>query len=272
MPAISLEDLQHQIAQRELELENLRQELQARQTRLGELARRKEELEGELRQVEEEIAALGTAARAPGVRPGPAAPAEQAAASAPASSQGQPSLRALVLAILGETGDPMTTRQLCEEAQRRGYRPSTKDPVASVKARLQEMKSEGLIRRAADQPGYVLAPSANGAGKKGKPSRPGPNGSPKSARKLATTKHAGKKKAVKETPGPRGKQPPLREVLTQVLSKSRKPLSGSELAEQVLATGYHTDSKDFLNVIWVGLGKMPNVERLPGKGYRIKKA
>jgi hypothetical protein len=57
MPTTSLEDLQHQIAQREQELERLRQELQARQSRLSELAHHKEDLENKLRQVDEEIAA-----------------------------------------------------------------------------------------------------------------------------------------------------------------------------------------------------------------------
>ena len=32
-----------------------------------------------------------------------------------------------------------------------------------------------------------------------------------------------------------------------------------------------TKSKDCLNVIWVGVGEMDNVENVPGKGYRLKK-
>jgi hypothetical protein len=60
-------------------------------------------------------------------------------------------------------------------------------------------------------------------------------------------------------------------VVTKILAGSSEPISGRELAEKVLASGYQTKSKNFLNVIWVGVGKMDNVENVPGKGYRLKK-
>ena len=64
---------------------------------------------------------------------------------------------------------------------------------------------------------------------------------------------------------------PLPEVVTQVLAKVSEPISARVLAEKVLATGYKTKSKDFINVIWAGVGKMDNVENVPGKGYRLKR-
>jgi chromosome segregation ATPase len=57
MSTVSLTDLQRQIAQRERELQALREELQTRQSQFTELTRRKEELQRQLLQVEEEIAA-----------------------------------------------------------------------------------------------------------------------------------------------------------------------------------------------------------------------
>ena len=48
-------------------------------------------------------------------------------------------------------------------------------------------------------------------------------------------------------------------------------MSAQELADAVLANGYETASKDFKSVIWVGIGKMDNVERAPEGGYRLKK-
>ena len=60
-------------------------------------------------------------------------------------------------------------------------------------------------------------------------------------------------------------------VLTDLLRKSKQPLGGSELARQVLATGYHTASKDFPSVVWAMMGQMDNVEHVAGQGYRLKK-
>jgi len=42
------------------------------------------------------------------------------------------------------------------------------------------------------------------------------------------------------------------------------------LAEKILASGYQTASKNFLNVIWVSIGDMVNVERV-AEGYRLTK-
>jgi hypothetical protein len=61
-------------------------------------------------------------------------------------------------------------------------------------------------------------------------------------------------------------------VLTGVLKNSRKPLSARQLAEQILATGYHSDSKTFVNVVWTMLGKMKNLERVPEKGFRLRRS
>ena len=61
MPAVSLTDLQQQIAERERELQALRQELESRRSHLIELTRRKEDLQRQLQQVEEEITTLATA-------------------------------------------------------------------------------------------------------------------------------------------------------------------------------------------------------------------
>ena len=49
------------------------------------------------------------------------------------------------------------------------------------------------------------------------------------------------------------------------------PLTGSELAEEVLKAGYQTTSKNFVNNIWDMLGQMDNVEKVEGEGYRLKR-
>ena len=49
-------------------------------------------------------------------------------------------------------------------------------------------------------------------------------------------------------------------------------MSAQEPADGVLAKGYVTQNKCFVEVVWVMLGKMDNVQNVPGKGYRLKRA
>ncbi len=62
----------------------------------------------------------------------------------------------------------------------------------------------------------------------------------------------------------------LKDLLTRLLAESDRPLKARELAERALAAGYQTQSKDFVNVVWVALGKM-DVEKVPDQGYRLEK-
>jgi len=103
--------------------------------------------------------------------------------------------------------------------------------------------------------------------------------SAKAAVNKATVKAAAKPSQNKATAKPAPKQPsdarvpqvPLREVVTQVLKKMGVPLKASELAEEVLKTGYRTDSTKFVNNVFVILGWMDNVEHVAGEGYRLKR-
>ena len=38
----------------------------------------------------------------------------------------------------------------------------------------------------------------------------------------------------------------------------------------MLANGYKTKSKDFIDVVWAALGQMEGVENTKGKGWRLK--
>ena len=101
------------------------------------------------------------------------------------------------------------------------------------------------------------------------PSRPVKPGSAakKDSRPSATVSGAAKATG----PVQRESQPPLREILTTLLKKSSKLLSARELADQVLAGGYRTNSANFVKVVGIKLGQMGNVAYLPDKGYRLKK-
>ena len=96
-----------------------------------------------------------------------------------------------------------------------------------------------------------------------KPVKPAPAATTRSAKGSASSGAA--------KPGRRGGQPPLRVVLTSILKSSRKPLTGTELAEQALAAGYQSNSANFVDTVWAMLAKMDNVEHVPDKGYRLKR-
>ncbi len=267
MPAMSLEELNRQIAQRERELKALRQELESRRDHYTALTRRKEQLLKQLQQVESEIAALGASSTEP---------AKQSKAAPPKStSQGpqskdRPRLSELILTALRESGKAMTARELTEEVRRHGFPLSGQNPVKSVESRLQEMKQKHLVLRASGQPGYILAAStSNTKSEKPKTSAPAPKSNHKAATKPA--KPASPTKTASS--GEPNKPLSLRQALTNVLkNKSGKFLSGSELADLVLAAGYKTQSTKFKDAVWSMLGQMDNVEHAKGKGYRLKKS
>jgi len=282
MPVVSLTDLQQRIAARERELQALRQELESRQGHLTELTRRKEELHRQLQKVEEEITALAAATPTKKGRPRTVAPTTPPTPEPAASIKGQPRLGELILTMLRETNGPRTARQLSEEARQRGYQSQSRAPVNSVEKRLQYLKSQGIVRRASGQRGYVLVSSAGSAGQgKSNKRQSAQTNTRKEAMKPAKTASVPKDRGGEGSsssgatrtakPGSPGEQPPLREVLTGILKNSRKPLSTRELSEQILASGYRTDSEKFVKVVGSMLGKMANVEHVADQGYRLKK-
>ena len=277
MPTIlPLQALQRQIEQRERELQKLRAELESRQSHLAELSRCKEELQRQLQQVEAQIVGLSMA--------GPTGKKTQAARSPTAGSAapeaGPADLREQIVAMLRDQGQPMTASQLAEEARRRGYPVSGRDPAGTIKGRLKTLRTQGLVRKARGRRGFALAAAANGT--RTQPHQPAGAAAEASSR---AARQPEKRQAAKASRKGRSvsanaqgtkraqpdKQPPLRVVLTNILAKSRRPLSGSELAEQVLATGYQTRSQKFVDNVWAMVHQMDNIEHVPGKGYRLKK-
>jgi hypothetical protein len=265
MPAISVQDLHQQIAERERELKALREELESRKDHVAALIRRKEELRNQLRQVEKELAALSAGAPAATEQPKPAAPS---APTPGTPAKDRPKLGEMIVVMLREAGKPMTARQLSEEAHRRGFQSASNDPVKPFEARLQELKKKGTVRRAPGQPGYVLATSTIGASAT-KPKRAQP--AQKEQRNAAVKPGKPQSDAKPSQPVERQKTPPLREAILNVLKSSRKPLSGTELADRVLKSGYKTTSTKFRDVVWSMLGQMDEVQHVRGKGYQLKR-
>jgi hypothetical protein len=260
--AVPLESLAQRIARQQSELETLQRQYQARQARLGDLKRRKEELEGQLRELDAEIEAVNQGKTPPQAGPTKASPAKAPTAAPPANGPRPNTLPALLVQLVRKAKGPLTVKQLAEEVEQQKFPTSSKNVARLVGTRVLGLMARGIFQRANGQPGVVLAR---------------PKGAAKApAAKAPVEKTGGKqgvvssKKARRERPNGRQKKP-LRVILTDLLAKSRQPLLARELAERAKAQGYQTESKNFVHVIWVALGEMDHVENIPGKGYRLKK-
>jgi uncharacterized protein YhaN len=258
--SVPFQDLAARIQQQEADLAQLRQELESRRSQLSELTRRKEELQVELAKVEKDIEAVGQATiLEPAVSTaGVAKPGSSKAASKPTVGV---SLPTYLIQMVGQAKKPITVKALAEEVMRNKFPTTSKNVPGMVQTRVYDLVKKGLLRRASDSSGFVLAQtslSSNSVATKFAA------GAPK----------IGKAKVVSAKP-PSSTRPAkwrsLHEVLTHVLAKSSRPLTAQELADGVTQSGYESKSKDLKNVIWVSIGKLANVERLPGQGYQLKK-
>jgi hypothetical protein len=163
----------------------------------------------------------------------------------------QPTLTQLIVTLVGEAGRPLTVKEMGQELKRQGYQSQSRNVPKMLGVRAGELKKKGILRAAVGQPGFVLAQPSTSKSDRGAP--PAPRRS-----------KSNPQKSVKP-------QPPLRDVLMQILKKSSKPLTGSQLAAEARKAGYQSQSKSFVDVVWDALNKLPQVEHIPNQGYRLKK-
>ena len=277
MPTVSVpfQDLAERIQQQEAELAQLRQELESRRGHLSELTRRKEELQAELAKVEKDIAAMGQASVVKPTAPAPRTPPSTGGSkpspavmgvSKPATKASERvSLPTYLVGLVRQAKGPITTKELAAKVVRNKFPTTCKNVDAMVKTRVHDLvKKKGLLRRASDSSGVVLAEASLST--KSVASN-APAATPKNGKKTVPSAKLTAATQVEPT-----KWRSLHEVLTHILAKSSRPLSAQELAEAVTQSGYKSKSKDLKNVIWVSIGKMTTVERVPGEGYRLKKS
>src|SRR5262249_14704008 len=157
---------------------------------------------------------------------------------------------AVILEILQQREEPMTVKKLSEELNRRKFKTSSRNLPAVVKNNIHHLVHRSLMRRVSRKKGYTLGTSI-----------------PQTAAAPATTAAPGVSRNGAVRGKGKGQKLPLHAVLTNVLAKSNKPLSARELADQALAGGYKTKSKNFMDIMWVVLGQMKNLKRVPGEGY-----
>jgi hypothetical protein len=253
--ATPLDTLAQQISRQQAELDSLRREYELRQSNLAELNRRKEDLQGQLRQIESDIQATrqggkATVAKKLSGRPGGRRGRRKGSGRHSLQPGPRPNtLPALLLELVQRASGPVRARDLVKEVVRRKFPTSSKNLTAMVEIRLHDLARKGLLARASGQPGFIPGAASSRQTAARAPARQG-------SRNGAATG--------------RQKQPPLHVVLTKLLARSKKPLSARELAEQALAGGYRTTSKNFIDVMWVVLGHMDNIRKVPGKGYVLK--
>jgi hypothetical protein len=257
---LPLDDLTRQIAEHESLLERLRLDYEARQARLAELSRRREELQDQLRQVEADIQAV-TAGASPAAAPPPAEIATAAVpiAPPPAKPASRRTLADALVELVAAAGRPMTAKQLAEELTRRKFPTTSGNLTNVVQVRLKDLVRKGVFRRPAGLPGVIPGKAAGGPKAQAPPAE--------GTGRAAAAPKAPQAKA--SAPGAGTGRTPLRVVLTDLLQKSRRPLAARELAAQALAAGYRTKIQDFTDVVWTALGQMENVENVKGLGWRL---
>src|SRR5258708_6151438 len=121
MPTLSLDAIQQRIAQQDSELQALRKELDARRSRLQALSKRKQELQDQLQRIESEMAAVAAGTKRSAAASPKPAKKEPAAKPAAAPKSNQPTLAALIVAILQDASGALTVQQITEEVKRRGF-------------------------------------------------------------------------------------------------------------------------------------------------------
>jgi hypothetical protein len=268
MPAASLDILQKQIAHQESELQRLRQKLEDRQSQLAALTDRKHGLEAQLRQVEGEIARVTAGRFKPRVTS--AKRTSRMSASAKRASD-RPSLPRMIVELVKEAAQPVTVHQLVATLRRRGYHSASDRFRKMVGVRVYELRRKGILRHAPDRSGYLVGKLPNGRVATATNSEAATKTTLSKQTAKIATQSAGKPVSNKAKTAPEKAQPKLQEVLTSLLRKSKRPLTGAELAEQAQAAGYRSNSRDFRQVVWVMLSRMDNIENVAGKGYRLKR-
>jgi hypothetical protein len=250
---IPLHDLEQRINQRQTELEQPRREYEARQGQLQKLTQRQQQLQAQLQQVEAEIASFG---QSPASATKPAKVIKPARATTPAAPPNGTvatlSLSELLVQIVREAKRTITIKELATEVVRRHYPSTSKNLPKTVEARVSDLVKKGSLRRAPSQAGVL------------------PGGTPSSAKTQSPAK-VGVSKPATAAAAP-AQELTLAAAVTKVLAASAKPLTARVLADKVLALGYRSQSKDFLNVLGAGLGKMDHVEHVKVEGYRLKKS
>ncbi len=245
----------------------------AKQDKLRQLHREKDTLLTRLTSLDAEIAAVSADELNFSVTEAAASSKSAAAGTvAGVSIDANADFRDILLSVLKQTGRALTHRQMTDSLIAAGYPHVDAAKLRKkVESKMLNLKKQGLIEPSPTGSGFVLRGKSATTGK----SATAKGTSEPQAAKKVDKGHARNGKATKpntskaKQPILKGEQRPLREVILQVLRSSKNPLTGSQLAKAILATGYQTEAKDFPNVVKGALHKIPNVVNVRGAGYKL---
>jgi hypothetical protein len=252
-------------------LKKLERDYQRQKQRLEQLSKRKQRLESELEQVESQIRSTkGETVPAEVTAPVPLRSVAQMPAATPAKSRtfvsrsGAPnpaSLPGLLLVILQDAnGRPLSFEELEREVLRRGYQTTSTKLRRVIHTRMFELVKRKVARWSPNRVGLVLVKqSPNGQATAPKPVRP----------RVPASRAASTAKVGSSRRGQIVQQPTLRSYILRVLKRSPRPLTPSEIAAQVAATGYQSHSANFNKVVRDMLNRMKNV-RQTVRGYVLR--
>jgi septal ring factor EnvC (AmiA/AmiB activator) len=162
MPALSLKDLHQRIAKQDAELQTLRQELEARQNQFASLNQRRQTLQAELQQVEKELAAVAEGRKTSLLPPKTAHTKKSAAKPSPAPKVTTSlSLPALIISLTRDANRPLTLQELVAKVKQRGFRSTSTNFAKMLQTRVYDLLKKGLLVRAPDHSGFVIAKSGN---------------------------------------------------------------------------------------------------------------
>ena len=130
---------------------NCATEYEARQTKMRELTQRKEQLQAQLIQVEEEIQGVD-AGQTPTLKRAPVATSATKPATIPTKKV---SLAKVLVEIVSQAGGPITVKELTHELEKRKYATTSTNVSALVAKRVSALVKKKLLRRAKDQAGVL---------------------------------------------------------------------------------------------------------------------
>lgn len=259
----SLAELEQRIAKQQAELEKLQREREIRRMSLTDLTSRKKELLAQLKNLDSEILAVtggkptsSAAAHRPAKTAMPVTSPKANVSSASTKSSAGPKLADVLLDILRQAGRPLPVKELAEALVERRFETRSQNIPGLVQTRVQELVAAGVMRRVEGQ-GYVIGKASHGKPvQSSKAVAPKPTTKPEKAKPTSTKSSQG--------------APSLRAVLIQLLKRGRRPMKAGELAEQVLKSGYQSESKDSNKLVGIVLASTSEFENVAGEGYRLK--
>jgi len=144
------------------------------------------------------------------------------------------------------------TKQAIELLQQRAAKEEElREELKEIDAKLAEL---GWSFKSED--GAAIKPTPTVTVGRQPPKQSGPRATRQARKPAANGQKRGRGRPSKAELGVEGKQPPLEELLLELVEKSRNGLALDEMVTQALKAGYKSTSKNFHNMVQQAVGRM----------------